>query len=83
MKNIDPLISYDTQHSSSLLETLRLYFINNCHSSQTAQALFIHKNTLVYRLSLIKELLHTDLSNALKNLELFNSILLYDYLHAV
>ena len=45
--------------------------------------LFIHKNTLVYRLSLIKELLHTDLSNALKNLELFNSILLYDYLHAV
>ena len=45
MKNIDPLISYDAQHSSSLLETLRLYFINNCHSSQTAQALFIHKNT--------------------------------------
>ena len=83
MKNIDPLISYDAQNSSSLLETLRLYFINNCHSSQTAQALFIHKNTLVYRLSLIKELLHTDLSNALKNLELFNSILLYDYLHAV
>lgn len=80
IKNIEPLIAYDKHHSSNLLETLRLYFINNCHSVQTAQALFIHKNTLVYRLSVIKELLHTDLSNALKNLELFNSILLYDYL---
>lgn len=80
IKNIEPLITYDKHHSSNLLETLRLYFINNCHSAQTAQALFIHKNTLVYRLSVIKELLNTDLSNALKNLELFNSILLYDYL---
>lgn len=80
LKNIQPLITYDEHHSSNLLDTLRLYFVNNCHSAQTAQALFIHKNTLVYRLSLIKDLLGMDLSNALKNLELFNSILLYDYL---
>lgn len=82
MKNIEPLITYDERHSSNLLETLRLYFINNCHSLQTSEALFIHKNTLAYRLSLIKDLLNMDLSNALKNLELFNSILLYDYLTA-
>lgn len=80
LENIGVLITYDQQHSSNLLDTLKHYFLNNCHITQTASALFIHKNTLIYRLSTIKGLLNTDLNNALINLELFNSIIIYEYL---
>lgn len=80
IQNIGVLITYDQQHSSNLLDTLKAYFFNNCRTTQTATALFIHKNTLIYRLSIIKGLLNTDLNNALINLELFNSILIYEYI---
>lgn len=82
LENIEQLITYDSRHSSNLLQTLKTYFKKNCHIAQTAQALFIHKNTLIYRMSLIKTLLDTDLTDAMRNLELFNSLLIYDYLDA-
>lgn len=77
-KNIEVLIDYDQKHSSNLLKTLKSYFINNNSLTKTAADLYIHKNTLSYRLSLIKTLLETDFSNSLEQMELFISVLLYD-----
>ena len=77
-KNIEVLIDYDQKHSANLLKTLKSYFINNNNLTKTASDLYIHKNTLSYRLSLIKTLLGTDFSNSLEQMELFISVLLYD-----
>lgn len=77
-KNIASLIEYDEKHSANLLKTLKSYFINNNNLTKTAADLYIHKNTLSYRLSLIKSLLGTDFSNSLEQMELFISVLLYD-----
>ncbi len=39
----------------SYAETLDVFFKNNLHIQQTADALFIHRNTLIYRLNKIKK----------------------------
>ena len=48
---------------------------------KTSQELFIHRNTLLYRLSTIKNLLQRDLDDAMTDLELFNSILIFEFLN--
>mgnify|MGYP000801808271 CR=1 FL=1 len=47
---------------------------------RTSQALFIHRNTLLYRLNQIRDLLGRDIDDALVRLELLSSIVAKDYL---
>jgi purine catabolism regulator len=61
---IGPLDKYDREHSSSLLETIGAYFDHHGNVSQTAEALFIHRNTLLYRLERIQEMTGQDLNQS-------------------
>lgn len=54
------LSSYDAQNNSQFLDTLEIYLRNNGNLTATAEALFIHKNTLKYRLNRIKKILGID-----------------------
>lgn len=72
---LEPLIKYDTQNQSDLLGTLKAYLENDCNLVNTARALFIHRNTLIYRLNKIKELLSSDFDVASEKLELYNCIM--------
>ena len=47
-----------------LLETLKSYFMHNGNASETAQNLFIHRSTLLYRLEKIETLLHCSLQHS-------------------
>ena len=53
-----------------LLETLRVYFKNRGNVMKTARALYIHRNTLLYRLERIRELGAFDLDDAETRLKL-------------
>mgnify|MGYP002870055575 FL=1 len=57
----------------SLTDTLRVYLECSCNLQKTAQQLFIHKNTALYRLNHIKEILRTDLSSAEECMQLLFS----------
>lgn len=57
---IQPLIDYDKKNGTNFLDTLRSFFQNTFNVSRTAEDLFIHRNTLNYRLHQIKELLRFD-----------------------
>ncbi len=46
--------------NKTLLETLKAFFDNNLSISKTAQAIYIHRNTLLYRLRRIKEITGLD-----------------------
>ena len=81
-ENLGPILEYDKKHGMNLVGTLKCYFENNRHLGKTSQELFIHRNTLLYRLVTIKELLQKDLDDAMNNLELFNSILIYEFLNS-
>ena len=57
------VIEYDKINDSNLTETLETYLDKNCNVTITAETLFIHRNTLKYRLRKIEELLNCDLHN--------------------
>lgn len=55
-KTIKKLEVYDITHDSNLVETIEAYFRYNMNSKLTASKLFIHVETLRYRLSRIEEI---------------------------
>ncbi len=58
---LGPLLAYEG--GSELLRTLEAYFESNANLSQAADALFIHRNTLIYRMERIAEISGLDLDN--------------------
>ncbi len=69
------LEAYDHSNGTFLVETLLSYYMNGFNSAQTAEALFIHRNSLIYRLKKIEELLDLDISDYMEYLDLINCIL--------
>lgn len=61
--SLNDVKEYDRIHGTSYLETLRVYLLNNQNLVETAKALFIHRNTLVYRLSRLQIILNADLND--------------------
>lgn len=64
MKCLGKVYEYDTLHGTSYIITLENYFTNNLNISETAKAMFLHRNTLIYRIEKIKEIMNTDLKNS-------------------
>jgi PucR family transcriptional regulator, purine catabolism regulatory protein len=58
------LMEYDREHNTDLLPTLDAYFANNGNMARTAHVLNIHRNTLVYRLTRITEIMQLDMDDA-------------------
>lgn len=50
------LLQYDAEHNSTLVETLSEYFARRGNLTQTAEALYIHRNTLQYRMDRIGQI---------------------------
>ncbi|MDD4808317.1 MAG: helix-turn-helix domain-containing protein, partial [Oscillospiraceae bacterium] len=57
------MAQYDAQNKTELVETLREHLRYPNNPTLAAQHLFIHKNTLFYRVSKIKQLFGLDLRN--------------------
>lgn len=66
-------------HADSLLETLFAYFEMNGNVSQTAEKLFIHRNTLQYRFRKIKEITGFDIYHIDDLVQLRLAVLQYRY----
>ena len=58
-----PLSDYDRKRGSDLIKTLSIYFDTGTNASETADRLFLHRNSLLYRLERIQELTGLDLKN--------------------
>ncbi|GIV99342.1 PucR family transcriptional regulator [Roseiflexus sp.] len=54
------LVDYDRDQHGELLKTLEAFFDHNGNLARTAEALHIHRNTLLYRLTRIKEISGRD-----------------------
>lgn len=63
-ESIGSLIHYDENHDLELITTLSTYFAHNESISKTAEALFIHINTMKYRLQRIKAITSLDIRNS-------------------
>lgn len=80
MKNIGELVEADRKDNSELLKTLHYYLNNNCNLLKTSESLFIHRNTLIYRLNLIRNKLYKNIDDSLVRHELFLSIIAAKFL---
>ncbi|MGV2621009.1 UNVERIFIED_CONTAM: helix-turn-helix domain-containing protein [Halobacillus marinus] len=70
------LIKNDTEKQTELLLTLEAYLANNGKGKQTAQELFIHPNTLNYRIKQIQELTNIDFADFNSKAYLYTELLL-------
>lgn len=55
-EKLGKVITYDKQKNGNLLETLKYYIKNNYNLQKTADDMYIHYNTLRYRINKLKEL---------------------------
>ncbi|MBV9120604.1 MAG: helix-turn-helix domain-containing protein, partial [Chloroflexi bacterium] len=62
-ETLGELIDYDLKSGSQLLPTLEAFFAANGNLSKTAEMLFVHRNTLMYRLNRIQELAGVSLDD--------------------
>ena len=63
-QSLGKVYEHDQLHGTRYIVTLEHYFFHHLNISETAKALFIHRNTLIYRIEKIKEILNTDLKNS-------------------
>jgi purine catabolism regulator len=67
---IEPLNEYDRKHHMDLVNSLFVYFEENCNAAKTAKRLFVHRNTLDYRLKKIAEITARNLDDPYDRLTL-------------
>ena len=69
-----PLEAYDHANGTDLVETCWAYYLNGFSVSATADDLFIHRNSMQYRLNKIEELLGFSLDDSIEFLDILNCI---------
>ncbi len=79
-KYLKPIEEYDNAHDGTLMKTLRMYFEKNREIKPCADALFVHHNTIRYRLEQISQIAGIDFSDRNTNMMLALSTLLYPFL---
>lgn len=75
---LKPLILYDESINSDLVNTLRTYLKLQYNVADTSRKLFIHRNTMLYRLTKIQEILNYDINDPKVNLALRLAFHFYD-----
>ncbi len=58
---VEPLKEHDRERRSDLVRTLRVYFAAGSNASEAADRLFLHRNSMLYRLARIQKLTGLDL----------------------
>jgi purine catabolism regulator len=81
MKSLGKVYEHDTLHETGYIQTLENYFNHNQNLSETAKAMFLHRNTLIYRVEKIKEILNTDLKNPEDLLQIQLALKIFRLLH--
>lgn len=79
-KTIRPLIEYDEKNHSDLATVLHCYLNHNGSVKDTADELFVHRNTINYKINKIEELLDIDLSSLDIRLQMSIGFMLQDML---
>lgn len=72
LKNLE---MYDNANGSFLIDTLVNYYMCGFNVGKTAEMMYVHRNSLQYRLKKIEEILEISLDDSMEYLDLVNCIL--------
>ena len=78
-EKLGKLLQADELNDGNLSETLENYLNCSCNAKKTAEEMFLHRNTLNYRLKKIREILGCDLESLDTCLELKLAFLIWRY----
>lgn len=67
---IKPLIEYDKVNNSELIKTLKIYFECDGNMKKISKKMYMHYNTIIYRVQQIKDITGLDLENGDSRLNL-------------
>ncbi len=73
---VQPIINYDHDNNTDLMGVLRAYLEHDGSVKETAEKLFVHRNTINYYLGKIKELTGMDLSSLNVKTQLTTALML-------
>lgn len=73
------LLAPDAPHSGELLETLDCYFRNLGNQRRMAQELYVHYNTVAYRLKSIQEITQANLNDPAERMQLELALYLHKF----
>ncbi|SOC43458.1 PucR family transcriptional regulator [Salinicoccus kekensis] len=57
---LQKIIEYDEKNNGEILSTLKIFINNNANYDATAKAMFVHKNTVRYRINKVKAMTTLD-----------------------
>lgn len=77
------LMEYDKQNSTSYVHYLYTYIVNLNNHSEAANFLHIHRNTMIYRMNKIEEIMNVDLNDINILLHLHMSFKLLEYMKMI
>ena len=60
---VRPLVEHDRERRGDLVKTLRVYFAAGANASEAADRLFLHRNSMLYRLERIRGLTGLDIKD--------------------
>jgi DNA-binding PucR family transcriptional regulator len=69
-----PLIESDRLHGTEYVRTLEVYLQCNCSMVKSAESMYIHRNTMVYRIEKIRALLDIDFGDMTAKSECMNAL---------
>lgn len=74
------LLNYDIENNTAYYETLQAFLLNRQNLNDTANQLFIHRNTIKYRLRKINQIVEIDLTRGETVFQLAYSFKILNYL---
>ncbi len=63
-ETVEPLVAYDEQYETDLIQTLETFLDADGNVAGTAQRMFTHRHTIYYRLERVRELSGLDVSSS-------------------
>lgn len=75
---LDPLVAYDSERNSDLVRTLVVFLDCSENVSEAAERLFLHRNSVPYRLERVRELTGLDYKDERHRLALRLGLLALD-----
>lgn len=61
---LDPILTYEQENDINLIQTIDQYLLTNGNITKTAENLFLHRNTVKYRIEKVFDLLGMDKTNS-------------------
>ena len=78
--DMEILRQYDAENHTFLEDTVYQYLINEENTMETARQLYIHRNSLLYRLDKIKSLTNINFKDPNDRIRMIFAYIYYNYL---